>query len=172
MFARMPITNFNYHLRRFAFLSFPVLFLFYLRKRGNEITSIFLLISKEMMILFEKKFQCVYFLKSKGKINYRRFVNLLFHVETRHREKFPSQKKIRDREITRYSNYSNISFKFPLLPPPVFLRSLRQLKFVVSYPRFREIKFLTRRFWKGVTFEEQRETYRSFPAKYNFSLVF
>lgn len=70
------------------------------------------------MILFEKKFQCVYFLKSKGKINYRRFVNLLFHVETRHREKFPSQKKIRDREITRYSNYSNISFKFPLLPPP------------------------------------------------------
>ena len=119
MFARMPITNFNYHLRRFAFLSFPVLFLFYLRKRGNEITSIFLLISKEMMILFEKKSQCerVYFLKSGGKINYRRFVNLLFHVEARHREKFPSQKKIRDREITRYSNYSNISFKFPLLPP-------------------------------------------------------
>lgn len=116
----MPITNFNYHLRRFAFLSFPVLFLFYLRKRGNEITSIFLLISKEMMILFEKKSQCerVYFFKS-GKINYRRFVNLLFHVETRHREKFPSQKKIRDREITRYSNYSNISFKFPL-PPRIF----------------------------------------------------
>lgn len=61
---------------------------------------------------------------------------------------------------------------FPCFPPPVFLRSLRQLKFVVSYPRFREIKFLTRRFWKSVTFEERRETYRSFPAKYNFSLVF
>lgn len=74
-----------------------------------------------MMILFEKKSQCerVYFLKSGGKINYRRFVNLLFHVEARHCEKFPSQKKIRDREITRYSNYSNISFKFPL-PPRIF----------------------------------------------------
>lgn len=112
----MPITNFNYHLRRFAFVrSFLVLFLFslistLLAENENYFDlKIVLLISKEI-IFFKKNLNmnAVYLHNGGGKINYARFdiycLSWRRDIPEFFREFF---KKIRvflgDRKITRYS---------------------------------------------------------------------
>lgn len=141
----MPITNFNYHLRRFAFVrSFLVLFLFSListlfaENENYFDLKIVLLISKEI-ILFKKKSQCErgLFAQRWRKNKLREIWYLLFIVEARYPRIFQGifqENPCFSRWSENYSLFEIIQIfrlNFPCLC--VFLRSLRQLKFVISY---------------------------------------
>lgn len=174
----MPITNFNYHLRSLFSSFIFTYFYFYLRKRENEfffdLKIVLLIESEEMMILFRKK-NHLNFICTKEETNYARFDNLFCLWKCgRYREKFPEGwRKPVFPGIGKFKY--DILFKFPL-PPRIFtIFTPIKIRRLLSPPRFtfREIKFLTQRFWSvRVTFEERTEMYRSFSAKYNFALVF
>lgn len=136
MFPRMPITNFNYHLRSLFSSFIFTYFYFYLRKRENEfffdLKIVILIESEEMMILFRKKNHLNFICTKVEETNYARFDNLfcLWMCDIAKN----SQKDEENPCFPGLEN-SNTIFRLNLPCPRVFLRSLRQLKFVVSYPR-------------------------------------
>lgn len=159
----------------FQFYFYLLLFLLYLRKRENEfffdLKIVLLIESEEMMILFRKKNHLNFICTKVEETNYARFDNLFCLWR---REKFPERwRKPVFPGIGKFKY--DISFKSPL-PPRIFtIFTPIKIRRLLSPPRFtfREIKFLTQRFWSvRVTFEERTEMYRSFSAKYNFALVF
>lgn len=147
MFPRMPITNFNYHLRS-LFSSFIFTYFYFYstcEKRENEfffdLKIVLLIESEEMMILFRKKNHLNFICTKVEQTNYARFDNLFcLWRRGRHREKFPEGwRKPVFPGIGKFKY--DISFKSPL-PPRIFtIFTPIKIRRLLSPPRFTKSNF-------------------------------